>query len=118
MNIIQPFNQLSISDRAIAGGKGASLGELTTHSFQVPEGFVILTSAFEYFLTANALIAKRDELRETVEEGQWDVAEEIALEFHSQILAASMPEELGTRIDDAYAQLGAELVAIQRGCRR
>ena len=113
MNFIQSFNELSISDRTIAGGKGASLGQLTTHSFQVPEGFVIVTSAFDHFLAANGLIAKRNELRETVEEGQWDVAEEIALQLHEQILAASMPEELGTRIDDAYAQLGAELVAIR-----
>jgi len=46
----KPFNQISKTDISIAGGKGASLGEMTNAGFPVPEGFVVLVSAFDKFL--------------------------------------------------------------------
>ncbi len=44
------FNRLSKSDILIAGGKGASLGEMTKVGIPVPPGFVILVEAFDKFL--------------------------------------------------------------------
>ena len=44
------FKNLTKKDVAIAGGKGASLGEMTQAGIPVPPGFVILASAFERFL--------------------------------------------------------------------
>jgi phosphoenolpyruvate synthase/pyruvate phosphate dikinase len=38
------FNQTSL---AIAGGKGANLGELSQAGFEVPPGFVITTAAYD-----------------------------------------------------------------------
>ena len=35
---------------AIAGGKGASLGEMTKAKISVPPGFVVLASAFDRFI--------------------------------------------------------------------
>ncbi|MFA6215158.1 MAG: PEP/pyruvate-binding domain-containing protein [Patescibacteria group bacterium] len=48
---IKPFSQISKIDVGIAGGKGASLGEMTKAKIPVPPGFVILAEAFEYFLS-------------------------------------------------------------------
>ena len=47
---ILPFAELSIKDTAIAGGKGASLGEMTQAGIPVPPGFVVLTKAFEAYI--------------------------------------------------------------------
>src|SRR3989338_7506935 len=47
---IKPFSQLSKKDVLIAGGKGASLGEMTRADIPVPPGFVILADGFEYFI--------------------------------------------------------------------
>ena len=47
---IRFFEELSAKDIKLAGGKGASLGELTLLNMPVPRGFVILTSAWEWFL--------------------------------------------------------------------
>lgn len=44
------FSQLTKKDADIAGGKGASLGEMEKNKMPVPPGFVILASAFERFL--------------------------------------------------------------------
>ena len=50
MEIVRLFNKLSKLDVAIAGGKGASLGEMTQAGIPVPEGFVILSNVFERFI--------------------------------------------------------------------
>ena len=45
-----PFLKLSRRSVAIAGGKGANLGEMAKAGLAVPPGFVVLTSAFDRFL--------------------------------------------------------------------
>lgn len=44
------LNQLSKKDIKIAGGKGTHLGELMKAGFRIPDGFVILASAFDEFI--------------------------------------------------------------------
>ena len=48
---IKNFSKISKKDVGIAGGKGASLGEMTKAGIPVPPGFVILAPAFDYFIT-------------------------------------------------------------------
>jgi len=50
INFIQPFSQITKNDVAIAGGKGASLGEMLNSKISVPPGFVVLAPAFDKFL--------------------------------------------------------------------
>ena len=50
MNNIKNFKELSNKDIKIAGGKGASLGEMVAAGFPIPPGFVVLASAFEKFI--------------------------------------------------------------------
>ena len=45
--IILPFRDLGAKDVALAGGKGASLGEMAKAGISVPPGFVILSTSFE-----------------------------------------------------------------------
>ncbi len=49
MSHLKFFKNISKHDVASAGGKGASLGELTQAGIPVPPGFVILASAFDRF---------------------------------------------------------------------
>ena len=46
MPFIKRFDQLTNKDVMIAGGKGASLCEMTNEHIPVPNGFVVLTTAF------------------------------------------------------------------------
>ena len=50
MPFTNTFQQLSKQNVSIAGGKGASLGEMSNAGFPVPPGFVVLASAFDRFL--------------------------------------------------------------------
>lgn len=47
---IKTFKELNCKDVGIAGGKGASLGEMLNAKMPVPPGFVVLASAFDRFL--------------------------------------------------------------------
>ena len=50
MELIRTFSKLDKTSVAIAGGKGASLGEMTKAGMPVPPGFVVLASAFDRFI--------------------------------------------------------------------
>lgn len=51
------FAKLGKGDVAIAGGKGASLGEMTKAGIPVPPGFVVTASAFERFISETQIDA-------------------------------------------------------------
>ena len=63
------FRNLTKNNTNIAGGKGASLGEMTQANIPVPEGFVILTNAFEKFLDETDL---RQEIRSELNDAEND----------------------------------------------
>jgi pyruvate,water dikinase len=76
---------------AIAGGKGAALGELLHAGIPVPPGFVVTTAAFADFLQTNNL----------------------AHPTAQQVLDARMPAELSSVIQTEYKKLGTEFVAVR-----
>jgi len=49
-NLILPFSKINKKSVGIAGGKGASLGEMTQAKLPIPPGFVVLASTFDRFL--------------------------------------------------------------------
>ena len=49
------FDALSKDDIALAGGKGANLGEMSRAGLPVPPGFVITTRAYDAFVEAGGL---------------------------------------------------------------
>ena len=56
------FKQISIKDVPLVGGKNASLGEmfskLTRKGINVPDGFVLTSRAYWYYLKANKIDKK------------------------------------------------------------
>ncbi|WP_026506085.1 PEP/pyruvate-binding domain-containing protein [Butyrivibrio sp. NC3005] len=53
MKYIKEFVEIKKEDIAIAGGKGANLGEMASNSFPVPNGVVLTSKAFEEYLEFN-----------------------------------------------------------------
>ena len=48
---IRTLRDLTKTDVAIAGGKGANLGEMTRAGLPIPPGFVVTVDAYHRFLT-------------------------------------------------------------------
>ena len=48
--LVLPLSNVARDDLPIAGGKGANLGELIQGGFDVPDGFVVTTVAYDEFV--------------------------------------------------------------------
>ncbi len=107
------FKDISKTDVAIAGGKGASLGEMTQAGISVPPGFIVLASAFDRFI-------EETELKEEIAARLAEVnpADTNSVDRASNILRdvihdRAMPADLTAEILVAFDQLGAEHVAVR-----
>jgi phosphoenolpyruvate synthase/pyruvate phosphate dikinase len=106
------FANISRSDIQAVGGKGAFLGELTRHGFDVPPGFVILTSAFNRFLEARDLSDRIRDAFVAMRKAKVS-AEAVSRELSSRILDGSIPDDIASEIIERHAALDARLVAVR-----
>ena len=101
MEFVMSLRDLDRQDLAIAGGKGANLGELVRAGLQVPAGFVVTTDAYARLVNLLDLkIADR-------------VAGGDGVAVRASVEAAAMPADIQAAIADAYAGLGAGSVAVR-----
>jgi len=108
MNPVAWFADVGIADRPTVGGKGGSLGELTSAGIAVPAGFVATTAAFELFLAG---LEARESIRDKVEAlDPDDLAAATALSLHlrARVMGEPMPAEVETALAAAHAQLCAD----------
>src|SRR5829696_7397184 len=49
------FDEIGKEDIALAGGKGANLGELSRVGLPVPPGFILTTKAYDAFVESNEI---------------------------------------------------------------
>ncbi|HTN78757.1 MAG TPA: PEP/pyruvate-binding domain-containing protein, partial [Acidimicrobiales bacterium] len=109
MELIRWFGDISKDDVALAGGKGANLGELFRAGFPVPEGFVI---------TSDAFLAATEALHLVPDLGDADPAtlDAESARLQAAVGAVVLLDELRTAILDAYAELarrqGTDEVAV------
>lgn len=113
MELIKKINELNKDDTAIAGGKGASLGEMTQAGIPVPQGFVVLSSAFERFLEETDLIAEIDAILHTVNKQEVHTAENASEKIQALILNAQMPSDIANEIETQFELLGTSYVAVR-----
>ncbi len=105
---IKWFSELSNKDIAIAGGKGASLGEMFNNKFPVPPGFVITAQAFDYFMIQKNLKEKIKEIIEIVDLEDTGSLQQASKQVRDLIEKEEIPKELEIEILEAYHILGSE----------
>ncbi len=113
MELIRPFSQLSKNDALLAGGKGASLGEMTRAGIPVPSGFVILAETFEKFLTETDLNVEIDSILHEVKHQEIHTVENASEKIQGLILEAQMPKDIGVEIAKHFAILNTQYVAVR-----
>ena len=97
-----PFSKVSKSDIALAGGKGANLGEMYNAKVPVPNGFVVTAQAYYYFIEKSGLKEKiLKELKDL------DVENSKKLQLASDniiklILKEQIPQEVQEEIKNMY----------------
>ena len=93
--LIRSLRSLRATDGAIAGGKGANLGELLAAGFPVPDGFVVTTTA--YRVAADLADVSRDDPAGSSE----------------RLRALALPDETTRAIRSGYRELGGGPVAVR-----
>src|SRR3989344_1508754 len=113
MPYTKTFAEITKDDVALAGGKGASLGEMTAAGISVPPGFVVTAQAFEAFLAATNLNVELDTILDNVDHAVMDQVNGASETINALILQAQMPPEIAAEITAASAALGAHFVAVR-----
>lgn len=113
MNYIKSFGSLNKNDTAIAGGKGASLGEMTQASISVPPGFVVLSDAFEKFLKETDLNVEINAKLQKVNHNAIHTVDKASKKIQVLILRAEMPKDIADEIKKEFKKLKVEYVAVR-----
>lgn len=107
------FQNLSKNDVAIAGGKGASLGEMTQADIPVPPGFVVLSGAFERFIEETDLNVEIDAKLHKVDHNVMHTVEEASAKIQALILQTKIPKDISDEVQKEFKKLGAKYVAVR-----
>jgi len=113
MELIKTFKELGKTDVGIAGGKGASLGEMTKAKIPVPPGFVVLASAFDRFLDETDLGVEIEAILHNVKHTDVNSVDRSSNEIHGLILDAKFPRDLAQLAMTESARLKSVYVAVR-----
>ncbi|MCL5435606.1 MAG: hypothetical protein M1275_00820 [Patescibacteria group bacterium] len=105
MIFIKTFKQITKKSVAEAGGKGASLGEMTRAGIPVPPGFVVLSAAFDRFLKETDLNTEIEARLSNVKYQDINSVDRASNEIRAVIAKAKMPEDLQEEVLDNYYKL-------------
>lgn len=111
---IYGLDEIGRNDVAIAGGKGANLGDLVEKGFPVPPGFVVSARACEAFFASAELQALLGDLKDK-SDGD---AEAVCRQIRQAIDEAEFPADLAEAVQAAHENLvqqrGAEILCAVR----
>ncbi|GAA0262320.1 phosphoenolpyruvate synthase [Saccharothrix mutabilis subsp. mutabilis] len=101
---VRDFAELRVHDTAVAGGKGANLGELTAAGLPVPPGFVV---------TADAYLASvrpvRPELDELLAKALVSPDDDVVERLQDLVRSAGVAPEVAADVRAAYRELGGSV---------
>ena len=102
--LVTRLNTVGRDDLALAGGKGANLGELIQGGFPVPDGFVVSTEAYAAVVEGGGLAA-------VIADGL--TADDGGAAIRAAFADVVIPDGLVTAILEAYRDLGGGPVAVR-----
>lgn len=110
---IKNFKQLNKKSAFEAGGKGASLGEMTNAGIPVPPGFVVLATAFDQFTKETDLDVEIESALKKVNHKDINSVEEASEDIRGLVEKAKMPKDIAAEILQHHKQLKAKFVAVR-----
>nr|WP_321401076.1 phosphoenolpyruvate synthase [uncultured Desulfobacter sp.] len=106
------FNDLSIDDVPLVGGKNASLGEmyrnLSPKGVSIPNGFAVTAHAYTYLLEKSKAMDKIREILSDLDTHDMDNLQERGARVRNLIRSLEFPDELYKEIAKAYVKLEGE----------
>ncbi len=113
MELVRNFTKLHKNDVSLAGGKGASLGEMTNAGVPVPPGFVVLSDSFEKFIRETDLIQEINTILDAVHHKEIHTVEQASESIRALILSREMPQDIAEEIRRSCKELNTKYVAVR-----
>jgi pyruvate,water dikinase len=109
LRFIRRFDELTIDDVPLVGGKNASLGEmcreLGAQGVNLAEGFAITAEAYRYFLREAGLERQLATLLAALDKRDVRNLQDVGRRLRQVMLAAELPDDLRQEIVESYRQL-------------
>src|SRR3989338_5533554 len=112
MSSIIWLEKLGQDDVAIAGGKGAQLGELKKAGFSVPDGFVVSTVVYKNLVGGSGIQEKIHELLSNLDLENTEKLQEVSDKIQALFASVSLQQDVAEEILEAYKSFGG-LVAVR-----
>ena len=108
-DLVIPLRAVGAADRTVAGGKGASLGELQRAGLPVPSGFVVTVPAFWRGMRAADPGGATAAQIAGLACADPAAIERATADIRARIVAAPLPGDVAAAITAAYEALGANV---------
>ena len=109
---IRQFDDLTIDDVPLVGGKNASLGEmvreLTQVGIRVPGGFAVTAEAYRAFMKDTGLDKRVREILTGLDKSDIADLQTRGRTVRQEILEAELPNDIASAIIEAYRDLGGQ----------
>jgi pyruvate,water dikinase len=113
MKYTKIFKKITKKDVDIAGGKGASLGEMINSNIPVPNGFVVLSSTFDKFLEITDLNVEIESIIKKVNHKDINSVNVASQTIIDLIRDKEIPEEIQKEILSEFKKLKTKYVAVR-----
>lgn len=104
---VRSLSNITRNDIAIAGGKGANLGELTAAGLPVPPGFVVTVDAYRRFAELGQLTTEIARRVEALNVEDTTCLDEGSASIRDLIRRTPIPSDVRQAITDGYRRLAA-----------
>jgi len=111
--LVKQFSEFDKASVNEAGGKGASLGEMTQAGIPVPPGFVVVAAAFDQFLEETDLLVEVNAQMRNVNYEDVASVTEVSKVIRDLIGDAVFPEVLSKTVTKQFQSLGTQCVAVR-----
>ncbi len=105
MKHVEFFEELRKEDVAVAGGKGANLGELTQAGIPVPPGFVVTSKTYDQFVKETGIFDEIMNILDAIDVNNNKELQASSVRIKKIITETRMPDEIETIIIEAYNAL-------------
>ena len=109
LQFIKWFEEISIKDIPLVGGKNASLGEmfrtLTPQGIKIPPGFAVTADAFSVLIAQNGISEKIYSMLSKLNPQDTKELAKTGHEIRALIRSTGIPEKVASEIRESYTQL-------------
>ncbi len=111
--IIVWFGEVTKDDIALAGGKGANLGEMVRAGIPVPGGFIVTAEAYSKFIEGTGIASEIKRFLDALDVNDSKELQKVSGLIKERISDLPMPADMVRQIHAAYHKLGEGLVAVR-----